>query len=157
MTFIQTKLTPFSQSIFFTRLPIDQPVEQYSENIFQTKYYDHSVLFFQVFFTNNIVVNFELLDVAPILGDVKKDTTYTETALDFASNTIKQMIQNGNFVISLGGTEFSNVRKIDLYDHNHHFLQGELFFEKHLPLILAILCTIPVYFSPLHLTQCIFK
>ena len=68
-----------------------------------------------MFYTNNIVVNFELLDISPIVGNIQKASSYKETALAFAANTITQMIQNGDFAISLSGTEFKNVSSAEYY------------------------------------------
>lgn len=63
----------------------------------------------QVFVADNIIVTFEILDVAPSIGDVKKASTYKEVPLDFAANTIASMIQNGQFVVTLGGAAFTNI------------------------------------------------
>ncbi|XP_052785713.1 uncharacterized protein LOC128221230 [Mya arenaria] len=62
----------------------------------------------QAFIVDVIIVTFELLDVSPITGDVKKSTSYTEVTLNYAANTVAQMIQNGQFVVSLGGDVFMN-------------------------------------------------
>jgi len=61
----------------------------------------------QAFFADNIIVTFELLDVSPIMGDTQRAPDYSEVPLDFAANTIAQMIQDGQFVINLKGSPFT--------------------------------------------------
>jgi hypothetical protein len=56
------------------------------------------------------VVTFELLDVAPSIGDVKKATSYKEVPLEFAANTLASTIQSNQFIVTLGGAAFTNVR-----------------------------------------------
>ena len=48
-------------------------------------------------------MTFELLDVSPTPGDIQRSKDYYETPLDFAANTLTQMIQNGQFVINFHG------------------------------------------------------
>jgi len=67
---------------------------------------------FQAFVVDVIIVTFELLDVSPIPGDIHRSATYSEVSLDDAANTIAQMIQNGQFVVSVGGQAFINVSNI---------------------------------------------
>ena len=64
----------------------------------------------QVFFTDSVIVTFELLDVSPTMGDIQRSADYYETPLDFAANTLSQMIQNGQFVIQVSGAPFEQVR-----------------------------------------------
>ncbi|XP_053386878.1 uncharacterized protein LOC123542935 [Mercenaria mercenaria] len=66
----------------------------------------------QVFIADNIVVTFEILDVAPSIGDVKKSKTYQEVSLDFAANTLASTIQNNQFIVTLGGAAFTNVKPL---------------------------------------------
>ncbi|XP_060569694.1 uncharacterized protein LOC132728098 isoform X2 [Ruditapes philippinarum] len=66
----------------------------------------------QVFVAGDIVVTFELLDVAPSIGDVKKATSYKEVPLEFAANTLASTIQSNQFIVTLGGAAFTNVKPL---------------------------------------------
>ncbi|KAK3595423.1 hypothetical protein CHS0354_003417 [Potamilus streckersoni] len=53
----------------------------------------------QTYFDQDIVVTFELLDVAPIVGDV--NNAVREVPLDVAADTLKNLIKGGQFVITI--------------------------------------------------------
>ncbi|XP_056002711.1 uncharacterized protein LOC130049325 isoform X2 [Ostrea edulis] len=55
----------------------------------------------------NIKVTFEVLDVAPVVGDVKD--IVKETPLDVAANRLHSMVQNSLFVITLDRKAFPNI------------------------------------------------
>ncbi|KAH3746746.1 hypothetical protein DPMN_181161 [Dreissena polymorpha] len=62
-----------------------------------------------VYVVDVIIVTFELLDKSPVVGDVQRASDYQEVELDFAADTLASTISNGNFVVNLGGDQFSNI------------------------------------------------
>ena len=72
---------------------------------------------FQVYYSpTDIIVSFEILDVAPIVGDVLNRAQ--ETPLDVAANTLKTKVQNSQFAIALDSKVFPNV---SLQNYNFFF------------------------------------
>nr|XP_022308560.1 uncharacterized protein LOC111114516 [Crassostrea virginica] len=55
----------------------------------------------------DIIVSFEILDVAPIVGDVLNRAQ--ETPLDVAATTLKTKVQNSQFAIALDSKVFPNI------------------------------------------------
>ncbi|XP_053386832.1 uncharacterized protein LOC123542895 [Mercenaria mercenaria] len=58
----------------------------------------------QVLVAEKVCVTFEILDVAPNIGD--GSTPHREAPLDFAASTLASMIQNNQFVVTLSGGAF---------------------------------------------------
>ncbi|XP_061170485.1 uncharacterized protein LOC133179822 [Saccostrea echinata] len=55
----------------------------------------------------DIIVSFEILDVAPVVGDVQ--SIVKETPLSVAANTLQTKVQNAQFAIALDKTAFPNI------------------------------------------------
>lgn len=55
----------------------------------------------------DIIVTFEILDVAPVVGDVKN--VVKETPLDVAANTLQTKVKSSQFAIALDKKVFPNV------------------------------------------------
>jgi hypothetical protein len=62
----------------------------------------------QVYYTPKaIIVSFEILDVAPVVGDVQN--VVKETPLSVAATTLQNKVQNSQFAIALDKKAFPNV------------------------------------------------
>eukprot|EP00105_Crassostrea_gigas_P009800 XP_011424884.1 PREDICTED: uncharacterized protein LOC105326504 [Crassostrea gigas] len=55
----------------------------------------------------DIIVTFEILDVAPVVGDVKN--VVKETPLDVAANTLQTKVKSSQFAIALDKKVFPNI------------------------------------------------
>jgi len=60
-----------------------------------------------VFLDSDIVVTFELLDVAPLLGDTSNHPA--ETDLATAANTLVSLMKNNQFFVAMDDDTFSDV------------------------------------------------
>ena len=65
---------------------------------------------FQIYYaTNEIIVVFVLLDVAPMVGNVVNPLG--ETPLNTAATTLQNLVKNSKLAISLDATIFPNVSR----------------------------------------------
>ncbi|XP_062580008.1 uncharacterized protein LOC134242018 [Saccostrea cucullata] len=74
-----------------------------NDNLFVAQYGNRQVYYSPT----DIIVSFEILDVAPVVGDVQ--SVIKETPLSVAANTLQTKVQNSQFAIALDKTAFPNI------------------------------------------------